>query len=65
MTVYFLDIDVDASAKRIGGNRDWVIGDIDIRAEIEFRAHSQSYPKITARDLSSLKRTYALSPKFI
>jgi hypothetical protein len=53
MTVYFLYIDVDAFAKRIGDNRDWVIGDIDIRAEIEFRAHSQSYLKITARDISS------------
>ncbi len=63
---------VDSIAKRAGGSRVWVISAICIRAEMEFRAHSQSYlfakrleEKITAGNISSLKRTCALSPKFI
>jgi hypothetical protein len=42
---------VDSIAQRIGDNRVWVIGAIDIRAEMEFRAHSTSYLKITAGDI--------------
>jgi hypothetical protein len=35
------------SIDRDGFDRVWVIGAIDIRAEMEFRAHSKSYLKIT------------------
>jgi hypothetical protein len=44
-------IEMDSISKRTGGNRAWAIGAIHIRAEMEFRAHSQSYLKITAGDL--------------
>ncbi|WP_309738023.1 MULTISPECIES: hypothetical protein [unclassified Chamaesiphon] len=42
-----------AVVDRGGFDRIWVIGALDIRAEMEFRAHSTSYLKITAGDISS------------
>jgi hypothetical protein len=44
-------IEVDSIAKRTGGNRAWVFGAIHVLAEMEFRAHSTSYLKITAREI--------------
>ena len=51
--IFVLSSERDSVLKRTGGNRMWIISAIHIRAEMEFRAHSQSYLKITAGDPSS------------